>query len=136
MNATYLTIKWTVSRAADTYGYNRVTLSDTQSGKRYVAVGGGYDMTGAVLGEWLAATYQPQLQALAATLDSKPYGNPAHGVEQFPALYGMTRDNGTDKVRLDGACGRSSMERIAQALGLTLHNTVNKRGHLTGIQVS
>jgi hypothetical protein len=53
MNSTHLNISWSVSRGQDTYGYNICRLDDTRTGKRYHLNGGGYDMIGTVLGDWL-----------------------------------------------------------------------------------
>ena len=59
----YLTIKWTVSRARDTYGFNVCTLTDTR-GRKARCNGGGYDMTGTVVGDYLGAWYQDELLAI------------------------------------------------------------------------
>lgn len=49
----FLALKWTVSRARDTHGYNVVTLTDTSTDRSFRAIGGGYDMEGTVFAEWL-----------------------------------------------------------------------------------
>lgn len=44
---TFLEFQTSVSRGADTYGYNIVRLVDTHyNGKAYKCMGGGYDMHG------------------------------------------------------------------------------------------
>jgi hypothetical protein len=112
----YLELKWTVSRARDTYGYNVVTLRD-ESGNRFRANGGGYDMVGTVFGEWLMTVHADKL----TTLDPGKF-------------YGLTvRDDGT--VRLDGACGLSSMRAIADAIGVTVKATLDRKGNYTGFMV-
>lgn len=47
----HLIITHTKSRARDTYGYNVITLWDGKD--HFKACGGGYDMIGTVLGDWL-----------------------------------------------------------------------------------
>jgi len=42
--------KWTISRAADTYGQNRLTVSD-YDGRKAAVVGGNYDMIAAAIAE-------------------------------------------------------------------------------------
>lgn len=125
---TTLTERWTTSRAADTYGYNLTTLTDHDTGKRYRTCGGGYDMAGTVLGHWLADRYQAELVALvasrAAALVDCGYSVP--GYRKLPDLSGLTvRPDG--RVELDGACGLSSMERIAEAIGLTVRQFGRRR---------
>lgn len=61
----YLTLSWSISRGRGTYGGNICRLDDTTTDKRYRCSGGGYDMTGTVLGDWLTDVYQSELQALA-----------------------------------------------------------------------
>jgi len=112
----YLSLKWTVSRARDTYGYNVVTLRD-ESGNRYRANGGGYDMTGTVFGQWLMTAHQDKL----ATLDPADF-------------YGLTVRDGV--ARVDGACGLSSMRAIAEAIGVEVKPTLDRKGTYTGFMVS
>jgi hypothetical protein len=59
-----LTIRWGTSKGRDTYGYTTCSLRN-QRGKRVAACnGGGYDMRGTVIGNWLAATFPNELRAL------------------------------------------------------------------------
>lgn len=135
-----LTLKWTISRARDTYGYNVVTLTDEQTGHKCRASGGGYDMTGTVLGEWLASTYYPALLDIASrahsqyVLDGEKYTRLANN-EAPDSLYGMTATThahgGATTVRLDGACGLQSIERIAEAIGLKVRHITNRHGDVT-----
>jgi len=111
----YLELKWTTSRARDTYGYNVVTLR-TEDGQKFRASGGGYDMTGTVFGDWLAHNYADKLR----TLDPSKF-------------YGLTVRDGV--ARVDGACGLSSMRAIAEAIGVTVKATLDRRGNYTGFMV-
>lgn len=59
----YLEFKWTVSRGRDTYGYNICTLY--ADGTRVARCnGGGYDMQGTNLGNYIASHYAERLLAL------------------------------------------------------------------------
>jgi hypothetical protein len=100
MKQKYLTFKWTVSRGRNTYGYNICSLY--VDGKKVASCnGGGYDMQGTALGNWLEKEFQEQLKTLVIT-----------------KYYGLTEYEG---VRyLDGACGFSSMEKVVDALGYKL----------------
>lgn len=133
MTSTYLAITHGTSRGRETYGYNIVTATDTATGKKYRTMGGGYDMVGTVVADYLCDAFQPELQALARTAAREVAPNHVDRV-RFTEFYGMREHNGA--VHIDGACGINSVESIARAVGLTLTHTVNPRGHLTGIMVS
>ena len=57
--------KWTISRAADTYGQNRLTVRD-YDGRKAAVVGGGYDMIAAALAEYLDKYATPKMRRSAA----------------------------------------------------------------------
>ena len=143
MNHT-LSISWSTSRGVDTYGYNICRLDDNRTGRRYRTCGGGYDMIGTVIGEWLADVYQSELQAighLAGVYYSKAGGyqsrRSADGLGLVRAyLYGMTRNDDTGRVTLDGACGTSTMIAIAEAIGLRFSWFGNRKGQTLGYFVS
>lgn len=59
-----LEFKWTVSRGRDTYGYNICSLY-VDGQKVSACNGGGYDMKGTALGNWIARTYADRLCALS-----------------------------------------------------------------------
>jgi len=134
----YLSVKWTTSKAGDTYGYNRVTLRD-ESGHKYVVIGAvGYDMTGTVFAEWLTDTHQDELRAIAGRahhtyVDGRPIANAS-------GMYGMTAYvNSTGEVLhvyLDGACDLESVRRIAEALGVSARSTHDRKGNTTGFVVT
>lgn len=134
---TYLDVTWSISRAADTYGYNRVTVRDVETGKRFVECGGGYDMLGSALGQWLQVTCQELLLChsdLAYNVyDGRRFSDNGHTANK---LYGMTHNVNSNTVSLDGACGLESMLRIADVIGVKLQrvNTYNKRGQNTGVK--
>lgn len=123
-----LNLSYGTSRGRETYGYTIVSLVDTDTGKRYRCMGGGYDMMGTVFGEWLEDVHQAALQAIG------PQAYYIGATVQDAGLYGMRyRPDGT--VTLDGACGINSMERIAKAIGLSVRHLTTKRGHTTGFVV-
>ena len=138
MNATQLNISWSVSRGQDTYGYNICRLDDVRTGKRYRTCGGGYDMIGSVLGDWLEDRFQEELRALVADLPKQKYGGTSYmqiSEEINPKYYGLTISP-DGKVCLDGACGVSSMQQIGRALGLNFQWLCNRKGHTTGYFIS
>jgi hypothetical protein len=124
--ANYLQLKWTTSRARDTYGYNIVTLTDSDTGKKYRATGGGYDMTGTVVGEWLAGAADPD--DAPATINDRTRND--------SGLYGMTTHRSPKMTRtwvtLDGGCGLQSMRTIAEAIGMKVTATIDRKGNATG----
>lgn len=97
-----LHFKWTVSKGRDTYGYNICTLY-VDGRKVAKTTGGGYDMKGTVLGDWVGEAFQDELQRLK--LDRKEY-------------YGLSFYEG--KYYIDGACGFSSVQKIVERLGYRL----------------
>ena len=111
-------IKWTVSRATNTYGYNICSLYQNKK-KVTFCKGGGYDMKGTCLGDWLKINYEDRLKKLCSS--------------DFYGLKFITVTNGKHisqklyspgcKVSLDGSCGWSSMESIAKAIGLEIVQT-------------
>ena len=139
---TYLSVAWSVSRGRDTYGYNICTVTDESTGKKYRCNGGGYDLLGTSFGEWLQDRYQREL----VDIKERAHGTwtettegPWERMYDDAGLYGMGVNymlDGSVKVTLDGACGESSMRKIADALELNVRATVNRKGHVTGYLIS
>mgnify|MGYP000113658619 CR=1 FL=1 len=130
-----LTLKHSISKAQDTYGYNRITLQDTTTGKKYTAVGGGYDMVGTVFAEWLQDNYQTVLLTIA---DKAYYLYDGKTLSHNPlpqTCYGMTTYTHKDYVELDGSCGLECMLDIAKAAGISVQRQVDKKGCLIGFFV-
>ena len=120
----YLALSWSVSRGADTYGYNIARLDDRETDVRYKCMGGGYDMVGTCVGRWLAAVYQDRLLAAG---------------EAVTGLYGARRVEFRavpHVIQLDGACGLECMIRIAEAIGISISRNSNKRGVPQGFMVT
>lgn len=132
-----LSISWATSRGRDTYGWNICRLDDSQTGKRYRTTGGGYDMTGTVLGDWLEGHAQDRLRALATEQTGKleDCGYSVKGWKKLPDLYGLTfAPDG--RACIDGACGINSVERIGRAIGISFKWIGNRRGNTVGYIVS
>lgn len=148
----FATLTWSTSRGRDTYGYNICRLDGPLAAapftRRYRTCGGGYDMTGTVLGEWLADRFQDRL--LAITERAGAVYTKANGYQSFhddgtgragrtikpDCLYGMTYYPDDRRVSLDGACGKSCMESIAAAIGVSLTSVCNRKGHVTGYMMT
>lgn len=120
---TELSVKWSTSRARDTYGYAIVKLIDEDKGEKYRATGGGYDMVGTVFGDWLFSNYKEELTIKVRELFNNN--------NQIP--YGVTHKNGELRY-IDGACGLQCMENLAELIGLTVEREYHKR-ELKGLKV-
>lgn len=59
-----LTIRWGTSRGRDSYGYTTCSLRNHRGQRVAACNGGGYDMRGTVVGNWIAATFPKELCAL------------------------------------------------------------------------
>ena len=123
VSETYLAVRWSTSRGRDTYGYNICSVTDQVTRKRYSCNGGGYDMLGTSIGDWLQETYQAELVAIkdqAHAIYTETTEGPWDRQVNEKGLYGMTYNATRDHVTLDGACGLSSIEAIAKAIGVKL----------------
>lgn len=109
-----LELNWTVSKARETHGYNRVSLYD--GAKKYSAIGGGYDMIGTVFGEWLQENYLVRIITRC-----KP--------SEEGGFYGLHKYE--NKYYLDGACGLECMKAIAKEIGLEVKSIWNSRRKTT-----
>jgi hypothetical protein len=128
---TMLTLSWSTSRGRDTYGYNICKLT-TPGGKTYKTMGGGYDMVGTVLADWLCDVHQDRLRGLSERAYYDYKGNPEPGADvRRDGLYGLVRA-GSGVMRVDGACGVDSVVRIAEAAGVRIKRASwDKRGNTT-----
>lgn len=124
-----LMISTGTSKGRDTYGYTIVRLRDSETGKLYRTMGGGYDMVGTVLADWLQDVHQDRLREIAdrayAAVEDGHYSTSGD-------LYGMTDNRDAGLVTLDGACGVESIRRIAEAAGVELHHIPSKSGRTEG----
>jgi hypothetical protein len=124
-----LQLKWGTSRGRDTYGYTICSLY--VDGQKVASCnGGGYDMRGAVLGDWIAREFQTELVTLLAPkacrtvyTDEKGKWLGDQAFHKGRDFYGLTaaycRETASYvRASLDGACGWESMRKILNAIGL------------------
>ena len=119
--ANYLHLRIGTSRGCETWGYTTVSVTDNGTDKAFRACGGGYDMKGTVVGDWLEAVAQDRLQALAARCgrdDSRAYGCDNKWAP-IKGYYGSTI-NPDGRVTIDGACGLETVRSIAEAVGIRI----------------
>ena len=122
------------SRARDTEGYPTVTLTDEQ-GRRFKCMGGGYDMFGTVLAQWLTATY-PERTAELAPRAYYEFREGSGTIVHKDGRYGVYHDATEGRVWIDGAVGESTVQRLARDhFGLTVRNLTNGKGHTIGYAV-
>jgi hypothetical protein len=114
------------SRARDTYGYPMLTLTDTNTGKRYRTLGGNYDKEGTVLAEYLQEKYQIRLRALANRAGVCNTDGQFHFFRGD--LYGMVLNIRSGEVLLDGGCGFSALKSITAQIGLSCEELRRWRG--------
>ena len=132
-----LEFRWSVSRGYETYGYNICSL--WVDGRKVASCnGGGYDMKGTSLGNWLEKSLDlfPGIVKLAA--GSNHIGNKKgtfYGLAYYDKTARKWRKHYKEgySVVLDGGCGFSCMENILGALGLKLRFVSEKRNTSTYI---
>ena len=136
-----LETNWTVSRARGSYGYNVCTLR--VDGKKAAGCnGGGYDMTGTVIGLWLQ-NFQDRLRKLdhefyglsfhdpnynpgkaeidGKSIEQREKDGDSLGLERYQEFYRASSKVATEKhtvALLDGGCGKDCMIDVAKAIGL------------------
>jgi hypothetical protein len=113
----YLELKYTTSKGRETYGWNIVSLIDGD--KRFKTCGGGYDMIGTVLADWLQANYYDKLLPL----------NPLE-------YYGIFKTYDRKGIRLDGACGLDCIQKIAKAIGVSVQTVYKPKYGTKGFIVT
>ena len=119
-----LKFKYTTSRGQDTYGYNICSLY-VDGQKKYSTCGGGYDMKGTVLGQYIKQNFYNDIIKLSGNTGSIDDGTGYYGL----SYYEMVDDkyiplksykDAHTKVRIDGACGFDTMRDILKAIGYGL----------------
>ena len=135
----HLRFNWSVSKGRDTYGYNICSLY--VDGVRAASCnGGGYDLEGTALADWMEIFFKDALMALAGRARAA-YCTSLPGVYVYTAnsdkpdrLYGLflTRKKDkdgaiTESMKLDGDCGFSPMTAVLAALGYTIERIPQSR---------
>ena len=139
-NFSSLSIKWTTSRARETYGYTVCTLYlnryNGNSEKTARCSGGGYDLAGTVLGSFIHRFFRDDLKKLASSNgdgDRWNHKNTFYGLSFWDSERKKYRKHWRPGLVIftDGGCGFSCMERILNALGVTLtYKRINAREDL------
>lgn len=134
-------IKFTTSRAKETDGYTIASLYIDGVKVNYNC-GGGYDMKGTCLADYIQKNYQDRLLKISHRSNSRYTINVnaknkyrslkalkvqpvTKGGRVYKNFYGMTSykymgEKRPFKVRLNGACGWSSIDNICGYIGLNL----------------
>jgi len=115
-------VKYGKSRARDSEGYPTCSLVESKGDmvvrKRFLTVGGGYDLFGTVLGEWVAKRFYDKLNKLTVGF----YGLKFHGTD------GSRSDIPDESHRvpyIDGAVGDDQVKRIMRAMGIKIERLVD-----------
>jgi hypothetical protein len=120
-----LQFKVTTSKGRYTYGYTIVSLY-VNGVKSFSTCGGGYDMSGTVLAQYVQANFKDRLKKLTSNHGSLDDGTGYYGLT-FTRInkdtqrheYVKNYEEGTrTNIHLDGACGWNSITRIMEAIGL------------------
>ncbi len=142
-----LKIRWGVSRGRDTAGYTTCSLYEFNE-KIAACNGGGYDMKGTVLGDWIAKRFPNRLNQLKDEFYGLSFHDPNYkpgkaivpgtgktveeaekdgdslGLDRYQAFYRASSKTPTKKhiiPQIDGACGVSSVTRVLEAIGGTIN---------------
>ena len=133
-----LKFKYTTSRGRDSYGYNICSLW-VDGEKQSSTCGGGYDMKGTALGNWIARKFQNELLEFKEEFYGLKFYDPnwqpsteclekekkdeltkLTGLARYQDFYKQSSKLPTDKhtiPQINGSCGVSSVERILNAIG-------------------
>ena len=115
--------KYGVSRGQYTYGYTLVSLY-VNGDKVAKTGGGGYDMKGSVLGQFITQNFQDELKSFTANYgshDNTPRESSYYGLTFYSKDYKPHNNyQDGDSVSFDGACGFSECQKILGALGYKL----------------
>ena len=135
-----LVYKWTTSKAERSYGWNICSLY-ADGVKMSSTCGGGYDMQGRAVGDFIQDEYQERLLKLHRRAGNRYSISPSGEYKRLKAvkrckkpwsagvwyrgeLYGLTAyykrgQKKPFKMSLDGGCGMESMKKIARNIGIT-----------------
>jgi hypothetical protein len=108
-----LNFKWTISKARNTYGYNICTLKDSRGNKISSTCGGGYDMKGTCLGDFINTYFYDEIRKL----NSADFYGLKHYGKKYRRLKHASKHG---KSYVDGGCGFSTMESILNKIGFKL----------------
>lgn len=125
-----LKFKYTTSKGRDSYGYNICSLW-VDGEKVSSTCGGGYDMKGTALGNWMARKFEKELLKFNKSFYGLTYHDPnwqpskeiikrekegkSLGLERYQDFYKQSSKLPTEQhtiPQLDGACGFECMTSI------------------------
>ena len=135
---TTLEFKWGISKGRDTAGYNICSLY--ADGKKVSSCnGGGYDMKGEALGDWVTRAFEKELLKVkipfqyfngkksrgyyGLSFHDPNYDPGKYSPKSPPAFYRAASPVPTKRhtiPQIDGACGFSQVEKILRGLGYKL----------------
>lgn len=141
MDQRFLQYSQSVSRGRETYGYNIIKLTDTTTGKTYKTCGGGYDMLGTVLAEWMGDNIQRNLHEYLTFKSMQPgdYCTSGMTAEEKGWPYGCSIGKDSNMAWMDGAVGQSSVTKILEAIGCVVQSsgyTKGKKYIFTGFNIT
>ena len=136
-----LKFKYTTSKGRDTYNYNICSLW-VDGEKQSSTCGGGYDMKGKALGNWIARKFQNELLEFKEEFYGLKFYDPnwqpsteclekekkdeltkLTGLARYQDFYKQSSNLPTEKhthATLDGACGFGCMTAILKNIGYSL----------------
>lgn len=115
-----LLFKWTVSKGKDTYGYNICSLW-VNNKKLTSCNGGGYDMKGTVLGNWIAHRFKDEIVKLEI-----PWS--VRNGKEIQEYYGLSFHNPNydpGKAIIDGQTV-AEREKTGKSIGLERYQAFHK----------
>jgi len=106
-----LSLNWTTSKAKDTYGYNRLALKDSRENTLSVTCGGGYDMQGTLLGNFINDNFSELLKRINS--------GDFYGLTHYNSKRHKHQKKSSKNTRtyVDGGCGIESMRKILAKIG-------------------
>jgi len=150
-----LEFRWSVSRGRYTHGY-RICSLFTNGQKIASCNGGGYDMQGTCLGQFVQSAFREELQTLTKEFYGLTFHDPnfkpgqavidgqtikerekaglSLGLERYQAFYKASSSLPTPShtvPSIDGGCGFSCVQRILTHLGYRLRYVQTRSKNLT-----
>lgn len=123
-----LIFRWSVSRGQDSYGYNICSLWVDRR-KVSSTCGGGYDMKGTALGNWMQHRFKAELLTLEIPMNRRnsediqeyygltfhdPNFDPGKAVVDHPPVFGKEEDKGKTVAELEKEGKSLGLERYQQ----------------------
>lgn len=135
ISPTYLLLSTGTSRAKDSCGQRVVRLKQCGNSRSYSAAGGGYDLVGSALAQWLQAELQGCLRALPDSVIHYLHTdeNGSYTKKGYAAIYGTSRRGGITSI--EGACGLESVFKVFEAIGINIEKIPDGKGSPLGFRI-